>query len=124
MPVIDEYPYTEPDEGPIVRDPDETPNALFMEPSVDPDAFLKKAKYIVQEYINKGPVNEDFPELISENQIYIVWFSKTLQNWKALVSTVNNDGLYYELTYNGNKKETYVDVYAKLHNVAISDDDL
>lgn len=33
----------------------------------------------------------------------VVWFSKTLQNWKALVSTNVSDGMYYEVTYNGDK---------------------
>ena len=91
---------------------------------VDPDQFLKKAKYIVSEYINKGPEHEAHPKLIEEDDLYIVWFSKTLQNWKALVSTVYSDGLYYELTYNGDKAETYLDVYAKINNVAVGDADL
>ena len=45
--------------------------------------------------------------------MHVVWFSKTLQNWKALVSGVHIKE-YIEVTYNGDKKETYVDVYAKL----------
>lgn len=90
----------------------------------DPDQFLKKAKYIVKEYINKGPVAEIHQELVDDDNLYIVWFAKTLQNWKALVSTTFADGLYYELTYNGDKKETYLDVYAKINNVAVEDNDL
>ena len=39
--------------------------------------------------------------------VYVVWYSKTLQNHKALLSTSLKDGMYYELTYNGNKKELY-----------------
>lgn len=91
---------------------------------VDPDQFLKKAKYVVKEYINKGPALEAHPDIIEEDDLYIVWFAKVLQNWKALVSTVYSDGLYYEVTYNGDKEETYLDVYAKINNVAVEDNDL
>ena len=47
-------------------------------------------------------------------------YCKTLQNWKALVSTNRVDGLYYECTYNGDKNELYVDVYTKIENICIS----
>lgn len=55
--------------------------------------------------------------------IYIVWKCKTLQNWKYLLSTTLSDGMYYELTYNGDKKEWYLDAYKKVENVAIKDED-
>lgn len=55
--------------------------------------------------------------------MFIVWFSKTLQNWKALVGTGcipagEYPGDYVEVTYNGDKKEAYVDVYCKNANIA------
>lgn len=53
--------------------------------------------------------------------MHVVWFSKTLQNWKALVSGVHIKE-YIEVTYNGDKKETYVDVYRKAMNVRLEDD--
>jgi len=53
--------------------------------------------------------------------VYVVWFSKTLQNWKALVSTTLPDGMYYEVTYNGDMKETYIDAYKKFENVCVPD---
>ena len=49
---------------------------------------------------------------IKPDDMYIVWFCKTLQNWKALVSGVHIEE-YIEVTYNGDKGETYVDVYWK-----------
>ena len=52
--------------------------------------------------------------------IYVVWLSKTLQNNKALLSTDKGDGRYYEITYNGDKDEFYVDMYRKELNRAIS----
>lgn len=58
---------------------------------------------------------------VEPEECYIVWFCKTLQNWKALVSTnvltSDNDADYCEVTYNGDKNETYVDIYKKVKNV-------
>ena len=51
--------------------------------------------------------------------MFIVWMCKTLQNSKALVSTTLFDGMYYELTYNGDKKELYVDAYKKWENYCV-----
>ena len=45
---------------------------------------------------------------------------KTLQNSKALASTTLFDGMYYELTFNGDKKKLYFDAYKKWENKAIS----
>ena len=65
----------------------------------------------------------DFPfEKIHENEIvYIVWSSKVLQNNKALLSTTLPDGCYYEVTYNGDKDEMYIDVYKKWENICVHD---
>ena len=52
--------------------------------------------------------------------IYVVWLSKTLQNNKALLSTDKDDGRYYEITYNGDKDEFYVDMYKKELNRAVT----
>lgn len=48
-----------------------------------------------------------------------MWVCKTLQNHKALISTTVPDGMYYEITYNGDKDEMYLDVYQKMHNEII-----
>lgn len=54
-----------------------------------------------------------------DDQLVIVWFAKTLQNWKALVSFDPANGRYFEITYNGLKEEAYVDEYRKVFNVMI-----
>ena len=56
---------------------------------------------------------------ITTDKIYLVWMCKTLQNNKALFSTTLHDGKYYEFTYNGDKKELYMDCYAKIENVCV-----
>ena len=42
-----------------------------------------------------------------------------MQNNKALASTTVSDGMYYEITYNGDKQETYIDVYKKWENFVV-----
>lgn len=53
--------------------------------------------------------------------IKVVWFCKTLQNWKAMVADISPDGMFFEVTYNGNKKEAYIDAYKKFENVCVPD---
>lgn len=61
----------------------------------------------------------DKSEPLPEFRVFIVWKCKTLQNWKYLLSSTLPDGMYYELTYNGDKKEWYVDAYKKFDHVVI-----
>lgn len=69
---------------------------------------MKTAKKVVADYL-----------AITPEDVYIVWFCKTLQNWKALLSTDTiNTGIYFEVTYNGDKDELYFDHYQKVLNRA------
>ena len=58
---------------------------------------------------------------ITLDDVYIVWSCKTLQNWKACISTTLPDGMYYECTYNGDTNELYLDAYKKFENKVIKD---
>ena len=80
----------------------------------------EKARKIVMNYFNSHIDKTNNKQIILDD-VYVVWFSKTLQNWKALVSTSVSDGMYYEITYNGDKNETYVDVYKKWENFTVKD---
>lgn len=84
--------------------------------------YQEKAKKIVVDYYNEHVEKTDNKKL-TINEVFVVWFSKTLQNWKALVSTTISDGMYYEVTYNGDKKETYLDAYKKWENVCVNDEE-
>lgn len=81
------------------------------------DEFLKIATEEVRRYTDEhleGP---------QEYGVYVVWSCKTLQNNKALLSTTLSDGMYFEATYNGDKKELYFDAYHKLENRCIKVED-
>ena len=82
--------------------------------------MLERARELVKDYFN-GHVDVTDGVQIGMDDVYVVWFSKTLQNWKALVSINIPDGKYYEVTHNGDKGETYVDVYVKLDNQVVKD---
>ena len=80
----------------------------------------KRALEIVRDYILR---HLDKSDIIPEFEVYTVWKAKALQNWKYLVSSTLYDGMYYELTYNGDKKEWYLDAYKKFENTVISEED-
>ena len=84
--------------------------------------YQEKATQIVIDYYNEHVEKTDNKKL-TESEVFVVWFSKTLQNWKALISTTISDGMYYEVTYNGDKKETYLDAYKKWENVCVKDEE-
>lgn len=80
--------------------------------------FVSLCKKTVAQYANEHLDKADGKQ-ITEEDVFIVWMCKTLQNSKALVSTTLFDGMYYELTYNGNKGELYVDAYKKWQNFMV-----
>lgn len=75
-----------------------------------------KALEIVRDYI-VSHLDKSDPE--PEFEVYTVWKAKILQNWKYLISSTLLDGMYYELTYNGDKDEWYLDAYKKFQNCII-----
>ena len=68
-----------------------------------------EAEMIIEDYIEEHTGE-------AEAEVYCVWKCKTLQNRKYLFTTHMGDGMYYELTYNGDKNEWYLDVYRKVEN--------
>ena len=76
----------------------------------------KKAIEIVTNYIIE---HLDKTDSVQNFEVYTVWKCKALQNWKYLLSSTLFDGMYYELTFNGDKQEWYLDAYKKFENVCI-----
>ena len=75
-----------------------------------------EALKIVRDYIDE---HIDRSDPIPIYDVYMVWKCKTLQNWKYMISSTLSDGMYYELTFNGDKKEWYLDAYKKFENKVI-----
>lgn len=80
------------------------------------EEFIDRCKKIARQYaIDHLDKNKSIPDF----NVFVVWSCKTLQNSKALLSTDLKDGMYYELTMNGDKKEIYFDAYKKFENKCI-----
>ena len=82
--------------------------------------FVKFCKKQVANYTNDHLDKTD-NKVITEEDVFVVWLCKTLQNNKALLSTTLFDGMYYEITYNGDNDEAYIDAYKKWENYKIED---
>ena len=67
--------------------------------------FVNLCKKAVAEYSNEHLDKSDGKK-ITEDDVFIVWMCKTLQNSKALASTTLFDGMYYELTFKRGQEGT------------------
>ena len=81
--------------------------------------FIDICKKLVVDYFNGRKDSTDKNGEITRDDVFIVWMCKTLQNNKALLSTTIRDGMYYEITFSGDKHEFYLDAYKKWENVRI-----
>ena len=90
---------------------DDINNKIDIEAEVN---FLDFCKKQVVEYSNSRS-----EKVITKEDVYVVWSCKTLQNKKALLGTALPNGMYYEITYNGDKKEAYFNAYKKEANICI-----
>ena len=79
--------------------------------------FIALCKKTLRQYVTEHLDVTDGEQVFG---VYVVWICKSLQNWKALLSTTLADGMYYELTYNGDKNELYLDAYKKFQNKCIN----
>lgn len=81
------------------------------------------ARQLVFDYIKPRLEKTDTHITFALDEVYVVWYAFVLGSWKALVSTTLPDGMYYEVTYNGEKYEFYIDAYKKFDNqkVALAD---
>lgn len=83
---------------------------------MDNKDFEKRAQELVVKYFNDRVESTDKNGKITIDDVFTVWLCKILQNNKALISTKVSDGMYYEVTYNGDKNEFYLDAYKKWEN--------
>lgn len=86
--------------------------------------YPQQAKELVHGWVTGAGFTKDHPTF-SIDEVYVVWFTYTLGNWKAMLSTSLPDGRYYEVTHKRDNDgsdgpaATFIDTYVKTHNVSI-----
>lgn len=81
------------------------------------EAFQEIARQVVVDFANDR--RKPYEPVVLIDDIYVVWFSKTLKNWKTVLGNVHPGNRLYEVTYNGEHHEIYLDVYKKEENITI-----
>lgn len=82
------------------------------------DRYRDMAKNAVVDYWNSSDTLSESFGTITAADVFVVWQVKVIQNNKALLGVnVEGDGMYFEYTYNGDAKESYLDVYSKVAKV-------
>ena len=76
------------------------------------EKVIKLVKDYILNHLDKSDLTPTF-------EVFTVWKCKILQNWKYLISSTLFDGMYYELTFNGDANEWYLDAYKKFENKVI-----
>lgn len=78
--------------------------------------MTEKVKEFIKNYVDS---HLDKSDIYPTFDVYIVWQCYILGNAKWLLSTTLPDGMYYEVTYNKEKQEFYLDAYKKFENICI-----
>lgn len=82
--------------------------------------FQETAIRLVFDYV-KERLDKTGPHVtFGIDEVYLMWFSKVLLNWKALLSTTLPDDKRYEVTYDSSKNVAYIDVYGRCDNIMVS----
>jgi len=76
----------------------------------------ERAIQIVKDYVTEHLDKSDSTPVF---HVFTVWKCYILGNVKYLISTTLPDGMYYEVTYNKDKDEIYLDAYKKFENRVI-----
>lgn len=84
----------------------------------DPDRFLKMAKQVVVDNYNNTKNSKTAPDL-TLNTVFIIWYAKVLNNWKAIVGSPIARGMLWEVSFNGHRNQAYIDIYKKLANAKV-----
>lgn len=78
--------------------------------------MIEKAIALVKDYVD-AHIDHSNPD--AEYTIFVVWQCKILQNFKCLISTTLPNGMYFELTWDGEQECWYFDAYKKIENIEI-----
>ena len=90
-------------------------NAAF---EVDSDRWMMVAKTLVAANYNQHHDIEKTDPLEPED-FYIIWFTKVITNWKAILGTAEIRGLLWVVTFNGLKHDAFIEVYRKVNQAPV-----
>ena len=82
--------------------------------------FIDLCREKVAQYYNEKKEKTDATPQMEPEDVFVVWSCQALQNNKALMSTPVSDGMYYELTFNGDRNELYFGAYKKWENICMN----
>lgn len=80
-----------------------------------------KAAQAILDYWNTRFADSYLAVPYTRNDLVTVWFCYILGGWKTLMFINSDPGNYFEVTYNRDKGEMYIDHYVKVMNIAIPD---
>lgn len=111
------YPVAPSDPQPVstVSEPPQQPSpVLEVSTPTEPETAVPEAASLYN-------ANAELAHLqkIGVKDVCVLWCGSTLQNNKAWLSTTVPDCMYYEATYDGDKKELRLDAYRKIQSVSI-----
>jgi hypothetical protein len=84
--------------------------------------YLDRARKLVFDLVKQRLEPTDQHVIFTEDEVYVVSFTYVLGSWKAMLSTTLPDGMYYEITHNSTKKETYICSYKQWEHTTVPDD--
>lgn len=80
------------------------------------EEFISTCKRLVRDECSKRCYGcyDNIP--VTANEVFVVWYCKTLQNHKALLSVTGSCTEYFECAYDGDRNRIYLDTYTKVNN--------
>lgn len=82
-----------------------------------PQSLQQTARQTVVDYYNIHAGTDPTAVRIGVESVYIIWFAKVNQHWKAYLATTIPDGNIYDVTWDGDANEIRLDVFSKVEIV-------
>lgn len=81
--------------------------------------FMVKAKKAVHEWLMNRYLRDGLTIAFEWTDVFVIWQCKVLQNHKIILAASTPDMYLFEVTYNGDANEMYLDAYDKVENQCI-----
>jgi Family of unknown function (DUF6275) len=84
------------------------------QPKPDPEGFVEIAKRVVADNYNASRDETHAPE-IEFKDLFIVSYSRILQNWEVVITSPVARRLLWVVSFNNYRNEVYLSVYQKIN---------